>query len=336
MFKKCLVIFLLSVVGFFHATHTKASALINGAGATFPYPIYSKWFDMYHKLNPEVRINYQSIGSGGGIRQFLAKTIDFGATDAPMNEKEMAQAEGTVFHVPTVLGGVVPSFNVQGVETLNFTGEVLAKIYLGKITKWSDQAIRDLNPDAKLPKEEIVVIRRADGSGTTFCFTDYLSTVSPDWSRKVGKGESVNWPVGLGGKGNEGVAGLIRKTKNSLGYVELVYAKQMRMSYGAVKNSAGIFVKADLESVSSAGNAISMPEDFRVSIVNAPGEKSYPISTFTWLLVKEQNTGDVGTSIRSFLEWMLSDGQKVAPQLDYAPLPDHVKEMVRKMLPKIK
>lgn len=312
-----------------------AETLINAAGGTFPYPIYSRWFDDYHKKNPEVRVNYQSIGSGGGVRQFTAGTIDFGASDSPMEDRELSKVSGIVHHIPTVIGAVVPAFHLSGIDNLNFTGEVLAGIYLGEITQWNDPAIRKLNPNVALPKDSITVIRRADGSGTTYCFTDYLSTVSPDWKNRVGKGQSVNWPVGVGGKGNEGVAGLLRQSPNSIGYLELVYAKQSQISYGAVQNQSGRFVKADVENVTAAAEAVKMPDDFRVSIVNAPGEKSYPISTYTWILVREQNSGGTGPVLKKLFNWILSDGEPLAPSLDYAPLPTYVKDMVHKTVDKI-
>ena len=264
---------------------------INAAGATFPYPIYSKWFDEYHKLHPNIQINYQSIGSGGGIRQLTDKTVDFGASDGPMTDDQLKQAGFKILHFPTVLGADVPSYNIPGVTAeLKFTPEALAGIYLGKITKWNDPAIADPNPGVKLPAEDIVVIHRSDGSGTTYIWTDYLSKVSPEWKSKVGTNTSVNWPVGLGGKGNEGVAGLVKQTPNSIGYIELIYAVQNNIPYGWVKNAAGEFVKPSLAGVSAAaaGAAKTMPDDFRVSITNAPGKAAYPISSFTWLLIPAQ------------------------------------------------
>lgn len=315
-----------------------ADTTLNGAGATFPYPIYSKWFDEYHKVKPDIKINYQSIGSGGGIRQFTNKTVDFGATDGPMTNPQLFAVDGKPLHIPTVLGAVVPIFNLEGVTQLNLTGEVIANIFMGKITSWDDAAITALNPGAKLPGAAIIVVHRSDGSGTTYCFVDYLCKVSPEWQKKVGKGTSVNWPVGLGGKGNEGVAGMVKQNKNAIGYGELIYAKQNNLSYAAVKNPAGKFVKADIETVSAAadGMAKTMPKDFRVSITNAPGENAYPISTFTWLLIYENNVGKTGQVLREFLGWMLNEGQKIAPQLGYAPLPNSVKGMVEKTIPLIK
>jgi len=305
---------------------------INGAGATFPYPIYSKWFDEYHKLHPEVEINYQSIGSGGGIKQVTERTVDFGATDGPMNDdqiKEFQQKRGaTVLHFPTVLGADVPTYNVQGVtQDLKFTPEALAGIFLGKITKWNDPELVKANPGVSLPASDIVVAHRADGSGTTYIWTDYLAKVSKEWNDKVGKGTSVNWPVGLGGKGNEGVSGLVKQTPNSIGYVELIYAVQNHMGYGEVKNSSGSFVKADLASVTAAaaGAAAQMPDDFRVSITNAPGKSAHPISSFTWLLIPAKiDDMQKKKVITDFLRWMLADGQKFADALSYAPLPKAV------------
>lgn len=301
---------------------------INAAGATFPYPIYSKWFDEYHKTHPNVQINYQSIGSGGGIRQLLDKTVDFGASDGPMTDEQLKQAGFKILHFPTVLGAAVPSYNIPGVTAeLKFTPEALAGIYLGKVAKWNDPAIAGANPGVKLPAEDIVVLHRSDGSGTTYIWSDYLSKVSNDWKSKVGTNTSVNWPVGLGGKGNEGVAGLLKQTPNSIGYVELIYAIQNNLSYGLVKNAAGDFVKASLASVSAAaaGAAKSMPDDFRVSITNAPGKGAYPISSFTWLLIPAQIQDAAKRDvIKDFLQWMLAAGQQDCEPLAYAKLPKEV------------
>jgi phosphate transport system substrate-binding protein len=301
---------------------------INAAGATFPYPIYSKWFDEYHKLHPNVQINYQSIGSGGGIRQLLDKTVDFGASDGPMTDEQLQQAGFKVLHFPTVLGAAVPSYNIPGVTgELKFTPEAIAGIFLGKVTKWNDPAIASANPGVKLPADDIVVIHRSDGSGTTYIWTDYLSKVSSDWQSKVGKNTSVNWPVGLGGKGNEGVAGLLKQTPDSIGYVELIYAIQNSLPYGTVKNSSGEFIKASLAGVSAAaaGAAKSMPEDFRVSITNPPGKEAYPISSFTWLLIPAQIQDPAKkTAIKDFLTWMLTSGQQFCEPLAYAKLPKEV------------
>jgi phosphate transport system substrate-binding protein len=301
---------------------------INAAGATFPYPIYSKWFDEYHKAHPNVQINYQSIGSGGGIRQLLDKTVDFGASDGPMSDEQLKQAGFKILHFPTVLGGAVPSYNIPGVTAeLRFTPEAIAGIFLGKVTKWNDPAIAGPNPGVKLPAEDIVLVHRSDGSGTTYIWTDYLSKISDEWRTKVGKDTSVNWPVGLGGKGNEGVAGLVKQTPYSIGYVELIYAIQNNLPYGSVKNAAGEFVKPSLVSVSAAaaGAANSMPDDFRVSITNSPGKGAYPISSFTWLLIPAQIQDAAKKAvIKDFLGWMLASGQQFCEPLAYAKLPKEV------------
>jgi phosphate transport system substrate-binding protein len=314
--------------------------LINGAGATFPYPIYSKWFDEYHNKNSNLQFNYQSVGSGAGIKQVTEGTVDFGATDGPMNDDQLKAFQdkrgSAVLHFPTVLGADVPTYNVAGVTgSLNFTPEALAGIFLGKITKWNDPAITGANKGVNLPAADIVVVHRSDGSGTTYIWTDYLSKISEEWKSKVGKGTSPNWPVGLGGKGNEGVTGLIKQTPNSMGYVELIYAAQNNIPYGAVKNSSGAFVKADLASVSAAaaGAAKDMPEDFRVSITNAPGKTAYPISSFTWLLVPAKiQDGAKRDAIKNFLTWMIADGQNYAEALSYAKLPKEVVEKEKKAI----
>ena len=316
------------------------ASLINGAGATFPYPIYSKWFDAYHKLHPDIQINYQSIGSGGGIRQVLAGTVDFGATDGPMTDEQLGKAKMQILHFPTVLGAVVPTYNIPGVsQALKFTPEALAGIFLGKITKWNDGELTRANPGANLPGDDIVVVHRSDGSGTTYVWTDYLSKVSEEWKTKVGKNTSVNWPVGLGGKGNEGVSGLVKQTPNSIGYVELIYALQNKMPFGLVRNSSGGFIKADLASTTAAaaGAAKNMPEDFRVSITNAPGKDAYPIASFTWLLVPSTiQDGAKRKIITDFLHWMLTDGQAMAEPLAYARLPKEVVSMEVKAISRIK
>jgi len=300
---------------------------INGAGATFPYPIYSKWFSEYGKLHENVQINYQSIGSGGGIRQVTAQTVFFGATDGPMTPEQLQAAPSKILHFPTVLGAVVPVYNVEGVSELKFSGPVLADIFLGKITKWNDAAIAKLNPGVNLPVADITVVHRSDGSGTTYIFVDYLAKLSSEWKEKVGIATSVNWPVGVGGKGNEGVAGLVKQTPGAIGYVELIYALQNKISYGTVQNSAGEFVRASVESVTACASAAvkSMPKDFRVSITNAPGQGVYPISSFTWLLVYENPKDKVqAKAFVDFMKWALSDGQKFAPELGYAPLPAEI------------
>jgi phosphate transport system substrate-binding protein len=304
---------------------------INGAGATFPYPMYSKWFDEYHKKYGNVQINYQSIGSGGGIKQVTEGTVDFGASDGPMNDDQLKAFQDKhgfgILHFPTVLGADIPTYNVPGVSgELNFTPEAIAGIFLGKITKWNDPAIAGANAGVKLPGNDIVVVHRSDGSGTSYIWTDYLSKVSDDWKNKVGKGTSVNWPVGLGGKGNEGVAGLIKQTPNSFGYVELTYAAQNNIPYGAVKNSSGTFVKADLASVSAAAAGVKdMPADFRVSITNGSGKNAYPISSFTWLLIPSKfSDAGKGAAMKEFLKWALGDGQGLVEALSYAKLPKDV------------
>jgi len=309
-----------------------AQTTLNGAGATFPYPMYSKWFSKYHDAHPDIQFNYQSIGSGGGIRQVLAGTVDFGASDGPMSDEQLSQAKTKILHVPTVLGAVVPAYNVPGVAgDLKFTPEALSGIFLGKITSWNDKAIASANPGVKLPGDPIVVIHRSDGSGTTFIFTDYLSKVSSDWQSQVGKNTSVKWPVGLGGKGNEGVAGMIRQMQGAIGYIELIYAVQNKIPYGIVKNSSGQYVKASLDSVTAAAASVkTMPADFRVSITNPPGKDAYPISSFTWLLIPAQSKDAAkGKMIADFLNWMVDDGQKMTADLTYAPLPEVVATKVK-------
>ena len=315
-----------------------AQSTLNGAGATFPYPIYSKWFSEYHKAHSDVQVNYQSIGSGGGIRQVLAGTVDFGASDGPMTDEQLGQAKVKILHVPTVLGAVVPAYNIPGVtEEVKFTPEALAGIFLGTITSWNDKALTAANPGVNFPNQAIVVIHRSDGSGTSYIFTDYLSKVSADWKNGPGKGTSVKWPVGLGGKGNEGVAGMIRQMEGSIGYVELIYALQNKITYGSMKNPAGEFVKASLESVTTAAASVkSMPADFRVSITNAPGKGAYPISSFTWLLIptksQDPNKGKILTDL---LNWCETDGQKLAADLSYAPLPDTVVAKVKEAIKQV-
>jgi phosphate transport system substrate-binding protein len=304
-----------------------AQTQLNGAGATFPYPIYSKWFSEYSKSHSDVAINYQSIGSGGGIRQVTAGTVDFGASDMPMTDKQLQDSKVKILNLPTVLGAVVPAYNIPGVSgEVKFTPEALAGIFLGKIARWNDKALTSVNPDISFPDKEIIVAHRSDGSGTTFIWTDYLSKVSPDWKSSVGADTSVKWPVGLGAKGNEGVSGLIRQMSGSIGYVELIYAVQNKIPYGSVKNSAGAFVKASLESVTAAAaSAPKMPADFRVSITNSPGKDAYPISSFTWLLIPQQAKNPAnGKILADFLNWMVTEGQTMTTALAYAPLPDSV------------
>jgi phosphate transport system substrate-binding protein len=325
-------ILLLLLAGLALALPVSCQTTLNGAGATFPYPMYSKWFSEYNKLHPDVQINYQSIGSGGGIRQVLNGTVDFGASDGPMSDEQLAQSKTKILHIPTVLGAVVPAYNVPGISgEIKFTPEVLAGIFLQKITNWNDPAIAKVNPGVNFPNQPIIVIYRSDGSGTTFIFTDYLSKVSKDWANTVGKGTSVKWPIGMGGKGNEGVAGQVRQLQGSIGYVELIYAVQNKITYGSVKNAAGNFVTASLDGVTEAAASVkTMPADFRVSITNAPGKTAYPISSFTWLLIptpaKDPKKGKI---IADFLDWMVTDGQKMTNQLSYAPLPESVMEKVK-------
>lgn len=315
-----------------------AQTTLNGAGATFPYPMYSKWFSDYHTLHPDIQINYQSIGSGGGIRQVLAQTVDFGASDGPMTDQQLAEAKFKILHIPTVMGAVVPAYNIPGVTgEIKFTPEALAGIFLGKISKWNDSAITSANPGINFPSTDIIVVHRSDGSGTTYIFTDYLSKVSAEWASGPGKGTSVKWPVGLGGKGNEGVAGQIRQLPGSIGYVELIYAVQNKIPYGVVRNAAGAYVKASLESVTAAAASMkSMPADFRVSITNAPGKDAYPICSFTWLLIPEVSKDPAkGKILRDFLNWMVDEGQKETAALTYAPLPANVAAKVKEAIKQV-
>jgi phosphate transport system substrate-binding protein len=301
----------------------EAQLLMNGAGATFPYPIYSKWFEEYTRIDPSVRFNYQSIGSGGGIRQITERTVDFGASDGPMTDAQIQKAGG-VLHIPTVLGSVVATYNLPGSPKLQFTGELLADIFLGKITKWNDDRIKALNPSVALPAQPLVVVHRSDGSGTTYIFVDYLSKVSGEWEQKVGRGTSVNWPVGLGGKGNEGVAGQVKNAPGALGYVELAYAITNKLPAASIRNQAGKFIEPTIESTTAAaaGAAASMPADFRVSLTNPAGADAYPVASFTWLLVyKEQPNREKGMALAKFLWWAIHDGQKYPSSLLYAPLP---------------
>lgn len=318
-----------------------AAVQINGAGATFPYPIYSKWFAEYNKLHPDIQINYQSIGSGGGIKQLLSKTVSFGATDGPMTDEQLTSSTGgRILHFPTVLGAVVPVYNLSGVSgELKFSGPVLADIFLGKITKWNDPQIAKLNPGVNLPGTDITVVHRGEGSGTSYIWCDFLAKVSPEWKKRVGVATMVQWPVGVGGKGNEGVSGLVSQTPGALGYVELIYAMQTKIAYGTVQNMNGKFVKASVQSVTAAAAAAAskMPADFRVSITNAPGGDVYPISSFTWLLLYE-NLPDKqkAKTLVDFLTWALGDGQKFAADLGYAPLPKSVIDIELKALAQVK
>jgi phosphate transport system substrate-binding protein len=332
---------ILWIMFFASAGSIAASAeTINAAGATFPEPIYQKWFQNFHKAHPDIQINYQALGSGAGIRQLTEGTVDFGASDMPMTDDQLSKVtKYKVLHFPTVLGGIVPTYNVPGAPSMNFSGATLAGIYLGSIKKWNDPALKKDNPSANLPNEDITVVHRSDGSGTSFVFSDYLSKVSPEWKSKVGVNASVNWPVGLGGKGNEGVAGLVKQTPFSIGYVELIYAIQNKMEYGSMKNASGNFVKADFNSISdaAAGAAKDMPADFRVSINNAPGKNAYPISTFTWLLIPDKIPDAAKKkSIIDFLQFMMTTGQGDAQGLSYAPLPKAVVEKEQKQLALIK
>jgi phosphate transport system substrate-binding protein len=334
---------LLAIAGCAVALCAGASAqtvLINGAGATFPYPIYSKWFSEYNKLHPTVQINYQSIGSGGGIRQITNQTVFFGATDGPMTNDQQLAAPSKILHFPTVLGAVVPVYNIPGVTAeLKFTGPVLVDIFLGKVTKWNDPQIAKLNPGVSLPVADITVVHRSDGSGTTYIWVDYLAKVSEEWKTKVGVATAVNWPSGVGGKGNEGVAGLVQQTPGSIGYVELIYALQNKISYGSVQNMAGEFVRASVPSVTAAAAAAAgkMPADFRVSITNAEGKGVYPISSFTWLLLYESPKDKAQSkTMVDFVKWALTDGQKFCAELGYAPLPEPVVKLEMAALAKIK
>jgi phosphate transport system substrate-binding protein len=316
------------LVALFAMTAAAQNVQINGAGATFPFPIYSKWFSEYNKLHPNALINYQSIGSGGGIKQLSVGTVFFGATDGPMTNEQITAAGFRILHLPTVLGAVVPVYNIPDVNAdLRFNGKTLADIFLGRITKWNDPAIKATNPNVNLPNLDITVVHRSDGSGTSYIWCDYLSKVSADYRKTVGVSTSVNWPVGVGGKGNEGVAGLIKQTPGSIGYVELIYAIQNKISYGAVQNANGEFIRASTETVSNAATvaAKQMPKDFRVSITNAPGNNVYPISSFTWLLIQQAPSDRNRSAImKDFVKWALTAGQKFAPELGYAPLPQEV------------
>ena len=335
---KRLLIGLLAVVSL--ATAAQAETLVNGAGATFPYPLYAKWFSEYAKVNSAVKFNYQSIGSGGGIKQITARTVDFGASDKALSDAELKAAPGELLHIPTVMGAVVVTYNIPGVtKGLRLTPETLTNIYLGKITNWNDPKLTKDNPKVKLPNAPIVVVHRTDGSGTTSIFTNYLSKVSPEWQKAVGTGTSVRWPVGLGGKGNEGVAGQIKNTKYSIGYVELAYATENKLAFADLKNKAGQFVTPSIASTSAAaaGAAKSMPKDYRVDLVNQPGKNAYPIAGFTWLLVYKNQADKVkGKALVDFLRWELAKGQKMAPALLYAPLPANVNAMVVKTISTIK
>lgn len=314
-----------------------AQLLINGAGATFPYPIYSKWFDEYSKVDPSVRFNYQSIGSGGGQREIREGTVDFGASDGPMSDKDLARVPGKILHVPTVAGADVVTYNLDGNPTLKLDGPVLADIFLGKITRWNDAAIVAQNPGVTLPAEDIVVVHRSDGSGTTFIFVDYLSNISPGWAGQVGRGTSVKWPTGLGAKGNEGVTGQIKQLPGAIGYVELVYAVQNSLPYASIKNKAGNYIVPSIASVTAALDGAKIPDDFRFSMVNPDGDQAYPIAGTTWLLVYEQQRDPAkGRKMVEFLRWAMNQGEQMAPGLDYAPLPQKLVPRVLQEIDTIK
>ncbi|HUA92678.1 MAG TPA: phosphate ABC transporter substrate-binding protein PstS [Terracidiphilus sp.] len=321
--------FLVAIALFAFALSTQAQKL-TGAGATFPYPIYSKWFSEYSAAHPGVEVNYQSIGSGGGIAQVTKGLVDFGASDMPMTDQMLQSSSIKLVHIPTVLGAVVPIFNVPGVTDLNFSPEVLADIYLNKITNWNDPRIAKDNPSAHLPDQKIIVVHRSDGSGTSFIFTDYLSKVSKDWADGPGKGTSPNWPVGVGGKGNEGVAGLVRQLPGAVGYVELIYALQNHIAFGSMKNAAGNWVKGSIEGVTEAAASVkNMPADYRVSITNAPGANAYPISSFTYLLIpKQPKDANNEKVLKDMLSWIIKSGESEASGLSYAPLPQNLQEKV--------
>ena len=314
-----------------------AQMLINGAGATFPYPIYSKWFDEYAKIDPSVRFNYQSIGSGGGQQQIIAQTVDFGASDQAMSNEKLASAPGKIIHLPTVAGAVVITYNLPGNPKLKLDGLTLADIFLGKIIKWNDQRIAALNAGVKLPGDDLVVVHRSDSSGTSYIFTDYLSSVSPEWEKKAGRNASVKWPVGLGAKGNEGVAGQVKQLPGTIGYIELAYAHQNKLPFADMKNSAGNFVSPSLDSITEALATAKIPDDFRFSMVNPPGEKAYPIAGATWLLVYEQQKDPAkGKKLVEFLNWAITKGEGLAATLDYAPLPESVRTRVLDRIKTIK
>lgn len=329
MFKKFLMFFLLSM-----SLGLSAAQKVNGAGATFPYPIYSKWFSEYQKTHKDVEFNYQSIGSGGGIKQVLAQTVDFGATDTPMTDVELKSAKTPIRHIPTVLGAVVVAFNVKGVTSgLKIDGDTLSNIFLGKITKWNDTAIAKLNPKIKLPATDILVVRRSDGSGTTAVFSNFMAAVSPEWKEKVGAGKNINWPTGIGAKGNEGVTAMIAQTDGSIGYVELAYAISSKLDTALIKNKKGEFIPASVDSISKAASTVKdLSGDLRISIVNADGKGAYPISSFTWILLPENPSAAPLKAVREFLQWALKDGQKYAAELHYAPLPKKMADALIKTI----
>jgi phosphate transport system substrate-binding protein len=337
--KKLILLLLGGVCLFAAQIGAQAQLLINGAGATFPYPIYSKWFDEYTKVDPSVRFNYQSIGSGGGQKQITARTVDFGASDGPMSDENLAKTPGKLLHIPTVAGADVITYNLPGNPKLKLDGDAIAGIFLGNITKWNDPKIAALNPGVELPDVGIIPVHRSDGSGTTFIFTDYLSSISPVWADSVGKGTSVKWPasIGIGAKGNEGVAGQVKQLSGAVGYVELIYAKQNQMPYADVKNAAGNFITPSLDSVTAALATAKIPDDFRFSMVNAPGDQSYPIAGTTWLLVyQQQKDAAKGKKLVEFLNWALTKGEGMASSLDYASLPESLQQRVLERIKTIK
>src|ERR1051325_7159635 len=320
-------------VAFGLSATASAQMTINGAGATFPYPIYSKWFDEYAKVDPSVRFNYQSIGSGGGQQQIIAQTVDFGASDGPMSNEKLATAPGKILHIPTVAGAVVVTYNLPGSPNLKLDGAILADLFLGKLTKWNDKRIAAMNPDAGLPADEVIAVHRSDGSGTSYIFTDYLSSVSAEWEKKVGRNTSVRWPTGLGAKGNEGVAGQVKQLPASIGYVELAYAHHNKLPVAELKNSAGKFITPSMESVTEALASAKIPDDFRFSMVNPPGENAYPVSGATWLLVYQKSKDATkGKKVAEFLNWALTKGEGMAAALDYAPLPEKLQQRVLKQI----
>jgi phosphate transport system substrate-binding protein len=334
---KVLAILTVAVAGCVQPEQAAAQLLINGAGATFPYPIYQKWSSEYSKVDPSVQINYNSIGSGGGQQQIIAETVDFGASDGPMSDANLAKAHGKILHIPTVAGADVLTYNLPDSPQLKMDGPTIADIFFGKITKWNDPAIAGQNPGVNLPDVDIVVVHRADGSGTTYIWVDYLSSVSKEWETKVGRGTAVKWPTGQGAKGNEGVTGMVKQTPGAIGYVELIYAKQNKLPFADIKNAAGEYVTPDIESVTKALAAAKIPDDFRFSMVNAPGPGAYPISGTTWLLVYEQQKDAAkGKKLVEFLNWALSQGEGMAAALDYAPLPDDLRQRVLERIKTIK
>jgi phosphate transport system substrate-binding protein len=335
---KKLILFLLGCGCLFAAqTGAQAQLLINGAGATFPYPIYSKWFDEYAKVDPSVRFNYQSIGSGGGQKQITARTVDFGASDGPMSDDNLAKAPGKLLHIPTVAGADVITYNLPGNPKLKLDSDTIVNLFLGNIIKWNDPKIAALNPGVDLPNLPVIVVHRSDGSGTSYIFTDYLSNISPVWADTVGKGTSVKWPTGLGGKGNEGVAGQVKQLSGAVGYVELIYAKQNNMPYADVKNASGNFITPSIDSVTEALATAKIPDDFRFSMVNPPGDKAYPIAGTTWLLVyQQQKDAAKGKKLVEFLIWAATKGETLATSLDYAPLPESVQQRVLERIKTIK